>query len=117
MAQESSSAPEPLRKLEFVKAPEGIRYTYANNFAIGHTVFDLRLIFGEVTDVDDKKIEITQRVQVTMSWLEAKALAESIAVYIKNYEDSYGPIKAEFTALQNPKMPEVPKIINPADKP
>jgi hypothetical protein len=111
MAQESNPAPE--RKLEFVKAPDGIRHIYTNNFAIGHTVLDIRLIFGELTDIDDKKIEITQRVAVTMTWLEAKALSESLAAYVKNYEDSYGPIKTEFTPLQNPKMPEIPKILPP----
>ena len=69
------------------------------------------MIFGELTDIDDKRIEVTQRVQVTISWLEAKALAETLAVYIKNYQDSYGAIKAEFTPIQNPKMPEIPKIL------
>jgi hypothetical protein len=113
MAQESSPAPVPQRKVEFVKHSDGILYTYTNNFSIGYTVFDLRLVFGEVTDVTEQKIEVTQRVHVSMSWLEAKALTESLAAYVKNYEDSYGPIKTEFSPMQNPKMPEIPKISPP----
>lgn len=120
MAQESSpapSAPVPNLRVELIKDPDGILYMYSNNFSIGQTVFDLRLIFGEFTDITTEKIEVTQRVQVTMSWLEAKALAETLATYIKTYESSYGAIKSEFTPMQNPKLPEIPKIILPAQKP
>lgn len=117
MSEESSTTPIPQRKIELIKGPDGIQYVYANNFSIGQTVFDLRLIFGELTDVDDKRLEVTQRVQVTMSWLEAKALAEALAVYVQNYEDSYGSIKAEFTPMQNPKMPEIPKMLPPKPQP
>jgi len=111
MSEESSATSIPQRKIELIKAPDGIQYVYTNNFSIGQTVFDLRLIFGELTDINEKRLEITQRVQVTMGWLEAKSLAETLAVYIKNYEDSYGPIKTEFTAIQNPTMPEIPKML------
>jgi Protein of unknown function (DUF3467) len=103
-------------KLELVKDPGGILRIYSNNFSIGQTVFDLRLVFGELTDLTEEKIVVTQRVQVTLSWLEAKALAESLMVYIKHYEQSYGTIKTEFTPMQNPTLPEIPKIVQPTDK-
>jgi hypothetical protein len=104
------AAPAPQRKMEFIKPPEGMLHIYTNNFSVGQTVFDLRLVFGELTDIDDKSIEVTQRVQVTMSWLEAKALAESLLVYVQNYEQQYGPIKTEFAPLNSPDLPAIPKI-------
>jgi len=106
----ATAAPKQV-KMEYVQDPNGILHTYANHFAIGQTVFDLRVIFGELSDVNQERIQVTQHVQVTMTWLEAKALAESLFAYVKAYEQAYGPIKTEFTAIQNPKMPEVPKII------
>ena len=118
MAKDSivpAAAPSSQRKIEFVKPPNGILHMYTNNFSIGQTVFDLRLVFGELTDIDDKIVEVTQRVQVTMSWLEAKALAESLQVYIQNYEQQYGPIKTEFAPLNSPDLPSIPKI-EKADK-
>ncbi len=117
MTQENSSAQASQPKLELVRDPKGILSIYCNNFHIGNTVFDLRLIFGELTDINEQRVEITQRVQVTMSWLEAKALAECLAVYVKSYEDSYGPIRTEFTPIQTPTLPQIPKIVPPSAQP
>ena len=97
-------------KMEYVQPPEGLFVTYANNFSIGQTVFDLRVLFGELMEVVNKTIKVRQTVQVTMSWLEAKALAEALAAYIYNYEQSYGPIKTEFAPIKNPPMPKIPLI-------
>jgi hypothetical protein len=106
---EDTGTPAVRPKLEMDTS--GMALVYSNHYAIGQTVFDVRLIFGELTDFTAEKIVVTQRVQVTMSWLEAKALAEGLAVYVKNYEKAYGPIRTEFTQIQNPKLPEIPKIL------
>jgi hypothetical protein len=102
--------PKP-KTVRYTKPEGGLPLIYTNHFMVGHTVFDLRVIFGEVTDVTDQSVEVTQRAHVTMSWLEAKALAESLAVYVKDYETRNGPIKTEFTPVVNPVMPDIPKIV------
>jgi hypothetical protein len=104
----------PDRKVTFIKPPEGIQYVYSNHVLLGQTVFDLRIVFGEVTDVTDEKAEITQRVQVTMSWLEAKALSEFLATFVKDYESRNGTIRTEFPSVTNPTLPEIPRILPPS---
>ena len=115
MAKEKPAEPTTPANLgvRFLKPEGGIPLFYANHIQMGHTVFDLRIVFGEVTDVSEGQVEITHRAQVTMSWLEAKALAEALAIYVKHYESNYGPIKTEFSAVTNPGMPEIPRIIMP----
>lgn len=104
-------APQPQRRIEFVKPPTGTMYTYSNHIGIGHTAFDVRLIFGEITDVNDERAEITQRVQVTMSWLEAKALQEWLGTVVKQYEDYNGQIKTDYVTVPKPPNPSIPHVL------
>jgi hypothetical protein len=99
--------------VRYTKPDGGVPLFYSNHFMIGNTVFDLRIVFGEVTDVVPGSVEITNRAQVTMSWLEAKALAEALTVYVKDYESKNGPIKTEFHPITTPPMPQIPHILAP----
>lgn len=101
----------PNRTVQYIKPEGGIHLVYANHFQVANTVFDLRVIFGEVTNVNEKMVEITQKCQVTLSWLEAKALAAALRAYVDSYEVQNGPIKTEFPTIATPRMPEIPHII------
>jgi hypothetical protein len=80
--------------IEYVEPDDGRLITYSNNVVWGCTSFDMRLVFGELIELNFKenKAVVEQRVQVTMSWLQAKQLAELLAEKVKAYEAKNGPI-------------------------
>ena len=101
---EAESTPKPPRKLEYRQPPEGLFRTYTNNVQLATTSFDIRLVFGEVHEVLEDKIVIEQRAQVTMSWVEAKILADFLRANIEAHEHLNGSLKL-------PKNPD--KVIAP----
>jgi hypothetical protein len=87
---------ETLRpKLEYVVPdPESDLFTtYANNVQLGSTVYDMRMIFGELVEATTDKFVIEQRAHITVSWLQAKILSEMIARLVAVYESQHGEIK------------------------
>lgn len=82
-------------KIEFVVPdPEGgIFTTYANNVQLGFTMFDLRMIFGEIVDVQPNKILVEQRAHITISYLQAKLLLALMSQAIAKHEAQFGEIK------------------------
>ena len=71
----------------------GLFTTYANNVQLGYTVYDLRLIFGELVEMTAEKVTIEQRVQVTISWLQAKVLSELLSRSIAECEEQNGGVR------------------------
>jgi hypothetical protein len=57
------------------------------------TSFDIRLMLGEIAEVSDDKIIVEQRVQVAMTWIEAKILADFLRANVEAYESLNGPLK------------------------
>ena len=106
-----SAQPVPNRKTVFVKPLGGTPCLYSNHIQLGQTVFDMRIVFGLITDVNEEKVEVTQQAQVNLSWLEAKALKEFLAAYIAQYEKINGELKTEFEQVSNPVVPQIPRII------
>jgi hypothetical protein len=106
-------APQIAKKLEIIRPKDGLASFYANHLHLGQTTCDVRLVFGEVTNADDKSIEVTQRVQITMAWLEAKVLAEFLTSHVKLFEERNGPIQTEFAPLVNAPAPNFPRIVEP----
>src|SRR5438270_12732900 len=93
--RENSLVPKSsVSHIEYVQPEGGIIRVYANNVAIGTTPFDMRIIFGEVTDVgaETRKVTIEQNVQVTMSWAEAKLVAKFIERHVQAYEKKNGTL-------------------------
>jgi hypothetical protein len=86
--EKTPSTPE----IENIPPLEGLPSIYANNIAIGNTVFDVRIIFGEVQNSSATKLTVNQRAQVTMSWLQAKILWEFLGRHINAYEDKNGKL-------------------------
>ena len=109
--QKKSARPE--RKINYVTPPQGTPLYYANHFQLGNTVFDLRVIFGEVANATEELVEIRIGAQVTMTWLQAKALAAAIQAYVDEFEKQNGPIKTEFPLMTSPKLRQIPSIIMP----
>jgi hypothetical protein len=87
------TTPKPQKKVEYRVPNEGIFTAYCNNVQMATTSFDVRVIFGEIADVIDDKVIVDQKVRVTMTWLEAKILADFLQANIKVHEEINGPLE------------------------
>lgn len=65
---------------------------YCNNVQLASTGFDVRIVFGEVAEVLPEKVVVLQNVQVSMTWVEAKILADFLQTNIKLFEELNGPL-------------------------
>jgi hypothetical protein len=69
---------------------------YANRYYTEWTNTDLRIRFGEIMFVapgqKNKKLIIEERVGVTMSWLRAKQLRDTLNELIEKYEKANGEL-------------------------
>ena len=104
-------APIPERKLELINPVGGLPLVYSNHLQFGQSAQDLRIVFGEITDANDQRVEVTRRVQVTIDWLQAKALKEYVSAFVDLYEKKNGSIKVEFERVVNPTLPQIPRMI------
>lgn len=87
----SSALPE--RQVEFVEPKDGVFRTYANYHGLGWTVYDVRLLFGELIDVLPEKFIIEEVAHVTLSWQQAKLLSNGLSEIIRKYEAANGPLE------------------------
>lgn len=73
----------------------GIFKTYSNHINVIWNSFDVRLSFGDSTAVVDQsgKVHVETKAVVTVSWTEAKQIAEIMAQVIRRFEEANGPIK------------------------
>jgi hypothetical protein len=55
------------------------------------------MLFSEVIDATDEKLVIERRVQVTMSWPQAKIASDFLGANINAFEAKNGPIKTDLT--------------------
>jgi hypothetical protein len=96
MSPEQSSVVETAkpRTVEYRDSPDGLTRTYSNNIALAATRFDVKLIFGQVAEITAEKAIVENRVQVTITWLEAKILADFLQANVKTFEElNGGPLK------------------------
>jgi Protein of unknown function (DUF3467) len=81
------------RVMAYRQPKDGIQYFYSNNITVGTTQFDMRIIFGQIEEVNDDQFIVQQNAQVTMAWVEAKILADFLRVNIEDYEKRNGQLK------------------------
>lgn len=74
------------REIKSIAPKEGKQCVYSNHFGVSQSPFDVRLTFGEITDVTDGTVEVTQRVQVTLSLPFAKIVSDMLANQMKGVE-------------------------------
>ncbi|MGO9261489.1 MAG: DUF3467 domain-containing protein [Bryobacteraceae bacterium] len=69
--------------------------TYSNHINIMWNSFDVRLNFGDSTVMPgaDGKVHVQTKAVITVSWTEAKQIAEILAQVIERFEKVNGPIK------------------------
>jgi hypothetical protein len=81
------------KAIEYRNPSTGLVHVYCNNIQMATTNFDIRLMLGEIAESTNEKVIVEQRVQVAMTWIEAKILADFLRVNIEAYESLNGPLK------------------------
>jgi hypothetical protein len=95
---------ETTNAIEYVEPEDGMLITYANNIQYGFTAGDMRLVFGELIDMQKGKATVEQRAQITFSWLTAKVIATILDALIKEHEKTIGPINVPPAMLEIDKL-------------
>jgi len=93
--QSQDAPPQARATIEFVvpDPDSGLFTTYANHVQLGFTLFDVRLLFGEIVGLEANKITVEQRAHVTLSWLQAKLLLVILHKALADHESRNGEIK------------------------
>jgi hypothetical protein len=99
-----TTATAPSRRVDYITPVEQVPTVYANNITFGITGFDIRIMFGEVMSVAEGVANVQPRVQVNMSWLEAKVLYKFLDANIRMYEERNGSLRAPNIELQIPEL-------------
>ena len=79
-------------ELEHRPAPNFLQ-VYANSASFGVNFFELSILFGQITTASPSKMNVEERVTVTMSLEHAKALANALQEALTNYEKSHASIR------------------------
>jgi hypothetical protein len=74
---------------------------YSNNAQIATSVFDFRVIFGEIVKADEEEIVVRTRATVFLSPQHAKAFANVLSQKIRDYEQRYGEITLTIKAADD----------------
>lgn len=92
MAEEKTKSNEPVGALpQHLRPNPDIRYLYANNVFFDTSVFDLKVLFGELRR-DHNGWFVAQHTSVTLGWTEAKIAALFLALNVMMHEDANGTI-------------------------
>jgi hypothetical protein len=98
------------RGLRLAEPGGGIRETYSNHVTLCSTESDVRIAFGQVVPIGGNTaaeapgqtanngqlpFQIEQRVAVTMSWLQAKAMTQVLEDTVARFEAKNGEIKKQ----------------------
>jgi hypothetical protein len=116
MPEERQSDSEPTKEREtkkpvqrnftYTQPPGGLPSVYANNCALSPSPFDLRFYFGEMAGGTEDASVIAQKVEVIVTWVEAKIIAAFLQKSVEAFEKKNGPINL-------PLMPDPPQASNP----
>jgi queuine/archaeosine tRNA-ribosyltransferase len=110
MTEEQKSQKAPI---EFTEPKDGAPYIYANYVMVSPTQYDIRMTFGEVTDVNTSRVVIQKRVNVTVSWLEAKVLQKILTAQLQKYQETHGSLNFKEEMIGS--GPDVDLIEAPGD--
>ena len=81
----------PTDKLNFKRREDEFDSLYANNVQFEASVWDLKMVFGELDQSSGSTI-VEQHTAVTVSWPEAKIMVYYFLVNLIGYQTRNGPI-------------------------
>jgi hypothetical protein len=93
---------------------QDITTEYANNVWFGPTVWDLKLVFGELAPALLKKGVIDWHTAITLPWAQAKLMSYYLQLNVEVHELQNGVIK--IPSMMLPPGPEIPKTSDPGEK-
>lgn len=88
---------------EFVRTDD-FTSAYANNVLFEPSVWNLKMIFGEL-DQHGSKSTVEQHTSITLPWLQAKIMRVFLDVNIAFYEAENGKIDVPTHLLPSPQAP------------
>jgi hypothetical protein len=94
---------DPTSKKEQPEQKRQIQRFYANNTYVETSVWDVRLMFGELDRFESGKGTLDWRAAVTMPWAQAKLLCFFLMMNIAIHEQSNG-----FVRVPDGMIPRVP---------
>jgi len=92
IAVKKKHTPISLDAIKFVEGPNYYSF-YCNNTGFNVSVVDFVMYLGEILEVGDGRATVERRARVTMSPIQAKAMAVLLNHNIKAYELQNGPIR------------------------
>jgi hypothetical protein len=92
-------------QIEF-RRDEDFESLYANNVTFEMSVWDLKLIFGQL-DQHGGKIAVEQHTSIAVPWVQAKLMSYFLQVNLAVYEADYGRIRIPANVVP-PELPPLP---------
>jgi len=109
MDSENGAATQSSTTIDVKKASD-FTYRYANNVQFEPTLWDLKVIFGQV-DQSTSPASILQHTAITLAWPEVKTLAYFLRAHMAAHEAQVGKI-ALIPETINPPVSEAPAILS-----
>jgi hypothetical protein len=106
MAEQTNTPPGIFERVEEFDA------LYANNVQIEQSVFDLKMVFGQLDQSQPGKMRVEQHTSITISWVQAKLLLFYLQLNIAGYESQNGKIKIPDDVMPVPIPPLTPEQEN-----
>jgi hypothetical protein len=88
MAEEHTSP-----QITFMRDEEDFISTYANHVLFQASVWDLKLVFGQLDQPQEHHPVIEQHTAITMPWMQVKLMAYYLLLNLLMYESENGDIK------------------------
>ena len=101
--------PEETDKIDFKRREEEFESLYANNVQFEASVWDLKMIFGQL-DQSTGSTVVEQHTAVTMAWPEAKIMAYFLLVNMTGYQSRNGPIQLPIAVIPTRPDPSDPSL-------
>lgn len=103
-----NETPENKKHFKWIKPPQGVFDTYANQTHLNWSLDDVRIRFAQIGEAGDDTgpgADIVpanfEKAAVTLSWRNAKILLNQLAKVIHNYEKVNGEIKMNVVLASN----------------
>ena len=100
--------PDPTEKIDF-RRNEEFESLYANNVQFEASVWDLKMIFGQLDQAKGPSV-VDQHTAVAVSWPEAMIAAYFMIVNIVSYQSRNGPIQIPRVVIPPRPDPSDPSL-------
>jgi hypothetical protein len=96
---------DPSKAQQSQEEEEGLTVEYANNVFFSPNIWDLKILFGELSGT---KQSVDWHTSITLPWAQAKLMAYYLTVNIAVHEQQSGPIRVPESMLP-PEPPPPPE--------